>query len=301
MRFNLLLYVATLTETPDVDFGIFIQHHFMDDADIQLDYFDFSKINPENYALDIVEKNPITPQVRRDCLVEGFTLSSYLTINLSHGFNRNIHVDDVRQIFICFKTRSQESIDAFIRLTKDQVITDYQIHNQLIFFRLWVAPELTTGSNAEFNIAKINYSNFDYFCETVKSQLNQQWHSVLKEKRAISKSQLKKDDHNNQFTVNEKPEPTPAVKLTDIYSLNDFAPPSLGSGTVSETNDFESVPDSSDWLESQKIAPQNDHEIATIAPATIQLKQKKQGRFWPLMGYFLLFLVLSSMFEGLFR
>ncbi len=302
MRFNLLLYVATLVNTLDVDYGIFIQHHLMDDPNINLDYFDFSKINPETYALDIVEKNPVTPQIRRNCLVEGFTLNSYLTLDLDRDFNRNIHADDVRQIFICFKNRSTDPIDAFIRLTEDHDITDYQIHNNLIFFRLWVAPELTINNDTEFNIAKINYSNFEYFCETIKSQLNQQWHAILNEKRHLSKAKLTPDQKDSQVTINDTPpetEPQNSVKLTDIYSQYQASESPVSAIPIADVYKEKNTAEPTyDWLESQREGAQNS--LAVKSRSNLATKPKKNARFWPLMGYLLLFLVLSSFFEGLF-
>ena len=77
MKFNLLLYVPALVDNLDIEYGVFIQHHLMDDADIELNYFDFSRINSENYALDIVDKNEVTKKVRKDCLVEDRCFCSY--------------------------------------------------------------------------------------------------------------------------------------------------------------------------------------------------------------------------------
>ena len=103
MRFNLLLYVPALADDLTIEYGIFIQHHLMDDAEIKLDYFELSKINPENYALDIVDEKEVTKKLRKDCLVEGFTLNSYYSIDMAKSYNRNINKDEVRQIFVCFR------------------------------------------------------------------------------------------------------------------------------------------------------------------------------------------------------
>ena len=187
MRFNLLLYVPVLTDNLDITYGIFVQHHLMDDADIGLDYFEFNKINPENYALDIVDEKEVTKKLRTDCLVDGFALNSYYSIDLENSYNRNINKQEVRQIFICFKNNSKEDIDAFIRVNDEQDSKDYQVHNNLIFFTLWRSPDMKDASDFPLNVGKVNYSDFEYFKETVKREVNNQWHSVLDKKRQISK------------------------------------------------------------------------------------------------------------------
>lgn len=193
MRFNLLLYVPALENHIDIEYGIFIQHHLMDDANVTVDYYDFSKINPENYALDIVTENQVTKKVRKDCLIEGFTLNSHYTIDLDTHFNRNIARDEVRQVFVCFKNNTKAPIDAFICLTHNDITTNYKIKDNLIFFRLWVAPEMQSSSETALNIGKINYTDFNYFCDCVKAEVNHQWHAILKQKINQSKTALQKD------------------------------------------------------------------------------------------------------------
>lgn len=218
MRFNLLLYVPALADNLNMEYGVFIQHHLMDDADIELDYFDFSKINPENYALDIVDKKEVTKKLRKDCLVDGFTLNSYYTLDLDNSYNRNINKDEVRQIFVCFKNNSKESLDAFIRLAEDQRIEDYQVSNNLIFFRLWTSSEMDSASDIPLNIGKINYSDFEYFRGIVKQEVNNQWHSVLNKKRTSSKAALAANSKevDTQLEINEDP-PIIIPKLENIF------------------------------------------------------------------------------------
>lgn len=182
MRFNLLLYVPALADSLNIDYGIFVQHHLMDDRDIKLDYFDFSKINPENYALDIVEEKEVTKKLRKDCLVDGFTLNSYYSIDLQSDYNRSINREEVRQIFICFKNNSTDKIKAFIRLTADQKAEDYQIKDNLIIFRLCSSPEMEGISPISLELGKDNYSDFESFHEAVKQDVNQQWHQFLEAK-----------------------------------------------------------------------------------------------------------------------
>lgn len=217
MKFNLLLYVPALVDNLDIEYGVFIQHHLMDDADIELNYFDFSRINSENYALDIVDKNEVTKKVRKDCLVEGFTLNSHYSINLDKGFNRSISKDEVRQIFICFKSNSKQPIDAFVRMTHDGETHNYHIKDNLIFFKLWVAPEMENSSNIALNIGKINYSSFEYFRENIKEEVNKQWHSMLLRKRDISKEELLRANKD----IDVQPEPaldqSNPVKLENIF------------------------------------------------------------------------------------
>ena len=95
--------------------------------------FEFQRVNSENYALDIVHKNEVTKKVRKDCLVNGFTLNSHYSIDLDNGFNRSISRDEVRQIFICFKDNSKQPIDAFIRMTHEGKTNNYHIKDNLIF------------------------------------------------------------------------------------------------------------------------------------------------------------------------
>jgi len=189
----------------------------MDDADIELNYFDFSRINSENYALDIVDKNEVTKKVRKDCLVEGFTLNSHYSINLDKGFNRGISKDEVRQIFICFKSNSKQPIDAFVRMTHDGETHNYHIKDNLIFFKLWVAPEMEDSSNIALNIGKVNYSSFEYFRENIKEEVNKQWHSMLLRKRDISKEELLRANKD----IDVQPEPaldqSNPVKLENIF------------------------------------------------------------------------------------
>ena len=217
MRFNLLLYVPALVENLNIEYGIFIQHHLMDDADIELNYFDFSKINSENYALDIVDKNEVTKKVRKDCLVEGFTLNSHYSIDLDKGYNRNISKDEVRQIFICFKNTSKQPIDAFIRMTHDGETHNYHIKDDLIFFQLWVAPEMQDSSDIALNIGKVNYSDFAYFCTVIKEEINKQWHLILNAKRDISKEKLIQDKQEIAYEEESPQSPSNPVKLKNIF------------------------------------------------------------------------------------
>ena len=182
MRFNLLLYVPALADSLNIDYGVFIQHHLMDDRDIKLDYFNFSEINPENYALDIVEEKEVTKKLRKDCLEDGFTLNSYYSINLKSDYNRSINREEVRQIFVCFKNNSTEKTKAFIRLTEGQKIKDYQIKDNLIIFKLWSSPEMEGVSPLSLELGKGNYSDFELFHKAVKQKVNQQWHQFLKSK-----------------------------------------------------------------------------------------------------------------------
>lgn len=224
MRFNLLLYVPALVDNLDMEYGIFIQHHLMDDADVELNYFDFSRINSENYALDIVDRNEVTKKVRKDCLVDGYTLNSHYSIDLDKGFNRNINRDEVRQIFICFKNNSKEPIDAFIRMTHDGETNNYRIKDNLVFFQLWVAPEMAGSSDIALNIGKVNYTNFDYFCESIKKEVNNQWRLMLNKKRDISKEKLV--THNEVTHQQSEPiqEPQIQAKLERIFAQPDEVP-----------------------------------------------------------------------------
>lgn len=232
MRFNLLLYVPALVDNLDIEYGIFIQHHLMDDADVELKYFDFSRINSENYALDVVDRNEVTKKVRKDCLVEGYTLNSHYSIDLDKGFNRNISKDEVRQIFICFKNNSKEPIDAFIRMTHDGETNNYRIKDNLVFFQLWVAPEMAGSSDIVLNIGKVNYTNFDYFCESIKTEVNNQWRLMLNKKRDISKENLV--THNEVAHEQSEPtqEPQIQAKLEDIFSQQYDVPSSINSTVV---------------------------------------------------------------------
>lgn len=224
MRFNLLLYVPALVNNLDMEYGIFIQHHLMDDADVELKYFNFSRINSENYALDIVDRNEVTKKVRKDCLVEGYTLNSYYSIDLDKGFNRNISKDEVRQIFICFKNNSKEPIDAFIRMTHDGETNNYRIKDNLVFFQLWVAPEMAGSSDIALNIGKVNYTNFDYFCERVKTEVNNQWRLMLNKKRDISKEKLVTHNEVSHEQSEHIQEPQTQVKLERIFAQPDEIP-----------------------------------------------------------------------------
>lgn len=221
MRFNLLLYVPALLESLDIEYGVFIQHHLMDDADIELDYFDFNKINSENYALDIVEKNEVTKKIRKDCLVDGFTLNSHYSINLEKGFNRIIRSDEVRQIFICFKSSSKQPVDAFIRVTHDNETHNYHIKDNLIFFRLWAAPEMESISDIDLNIGKINYTSFEYFCENIKEEVNKQWHSILHKQRDISREELFKEEKDSDIATENVEDQTAPVKLENIFAQSE--------------------------------------------------------------------------------
>ncbi|MFC6382207.1 hypothetical protein [Psychrobacter glacincola] len=224
MRFNLLLYVPALVDNLDMEYGIFIQHHLMDDADVELNYFDFSRINSENYALDIVDRNEVTKKVRKDCLVDGYTLNSHYSIDLDKGFNRNISRDEVRQIFICFKNNSKEPIDAFIRMTHDGETNNYRIKDNLVFFQLWVAPEMAGSSDIALNIGKVNYTNFDYFSESIKKEVNNQWRLMLNKKRDISKEKLVTHNEVTHEQSELLQEPKIQAKLERIFAQPDEVP-----------------------------------------------------------------------------
>ena len=218
MRFNLLLYVPALADNLNIEYGVFIQHHLMDDPDVELNYFDFSKINPENYALDIVDEKEVTKKLRKDCLVDGFTLNKYYSINLENSYNRNINKDEVRQIFVCFKNNSKEHLDAFIRLAEDQSIEDYQVSNNLIFFRIWASQDMESASSIPLNVGKVNYSDFEYFCGVVKQEVNNQWHSVLNKKRDSSKAVLEANSKKANTELDTNEDSTPIIpKLNNIF------------------------------------------------------------------------------------
>ena len=276
MRFNLLLYVPALVDNLDIEYGIFIQHHLMDDADVELKYFDFSRINSENYALDIVDRNEVTKKVRKDCLVEGYTLNSHYSIDLDKGFNRNISKDEVRQIFICFKNNSKEPIDAFIRMTHDGETNNYRIKDNLVFFQLWVAPEMAGSSDIVLNIGKVNYTNFDYFCESIKTEVNNQWRLMLNKKRDISKENLV--THNEVAHEQSEPtqEPQIQAKLEDIFSQQYDVPSSINS-TVAEPQTI--------------LVPQN-----SATPAS----SKKGSDSFKIIAYILLILGVLSILGKIF-
>lgn len=275
MRFNLLLYVSTLADKPDIEYGVFIQHHLMDDANVELSYFNFSKINPENYALDVVDTHEVTKKVRKDCLVEGFTLNSYYSINLDNNYNRNISKDEVRQIFVCFKNNSKENLDAFIRLTEGERVEDYQVTNNLAFFRIWASPEMESASNIPINIGKVNYSDFEYFRGIIEQEVNNQWHSVLHKKRDSSKAALvdnKKED-GTQLEANIKiPEP----KLNNIFLEEDYTPNEVLT-TISE-----------------------EHQAVLIPQNDIIVNNKQGSEAFKVIAYVLLALGLISILGKMF-
>lgn len=280
MRFNLLLYVPALADDLTIEYGIFIQHHLMDDAEIKLDYFELSKINPENYALDIVDEKEVTKKLRKDCLVEGFTLNSYYSIDMAKSYNRNINKDEVRQIFVCFKNNSKEPIDAFIRFTEDQRIEDYQVSNNLIFFRLWASPEMEGISTIPLNVGKINYSDFEYFRGIIKQEINHQWRSFLHKKRDISKAALaenRKEPDTGLVINEESPPPAPTPKLSDIFVQEYDIPHRLATHTNKAPQEV--------------LAPQND--VAVI--------DKSQGsQTFKVIAYILLTLGVLSILGKLF-
>lgn len=256
MRFNLLLYVPALADDLTIEYGIFIQHHLMDDAEIKLDYFELSKINPENYALDIVDEKEVTKKLRKDCLVEGFTLNSYYSIDMAKSYNRNINKDEVRQIFVCFKNNSKEPIDAFIRFTEDQRIEDYQVSNNLIFFRLWASPEMEGISTIPLNVGKINYSDFEYFRGIIKQEINHQWRSFLHKKRDISKAALaenKKEPDTGLVINEESPPPAPTPKLSDIFVQEYDIPHRLATHTNTAPQNDVAVIDKSQGSQTFKV------------------------------------------------
>jgi len=222
MRFNLLLYVPVSTDNIDINYGVFIQHHLMDDANIDLDYFEFKKINPENYALDIVDEKEITKNLRINCLVDGYALNSYYSIDLDNSYNRNINKQEVRQIFICFKNNSKESIDAFIRVNEEQNSKDYQVHNNLIFFKLWAASSMEGTNDLPSNVGKINYSDFGYFRETIEKEVNYQWHSFLNKKRDLSKSILAENARVEAIKLNTTEESDRSESQTIVSANNDI-------------------------------------------------------------------------------
>lgn len=279
MRFNLLLYVPALADDLTIQYGIFIQHHLMDDADIGLDYFELSKINPENYALDIVDEKEVTKKLRKDCLVDGFTLNSYYSIDMANSYNRNINKDEVRQIFVCFKNNSKENLDAFIRFTEDQRIEDYQVSNDLIFFRLWASPEMEGISAIPLDIGKVNYSDFEYFRGIIKQEINHQWHTFLHKKRDISKAALaeNKKAPDTGLDIYEDSPPPPAPKLDNIFAQDYDIPQRLSAH-------IETAPQES-------VAPQ--HDIAVI--------EKNQGsQTFKVIAYILLTLGVLSILGKLF-
>ena len=276
MRFNLLLYVPALVENLNIEYGIFIQHHLMDDADIELNYFDFSKINSENYALDIVDKNEVTKKVRKDCLVEGFTLNSHYSIDLDKGYNRNISKDEVRQIFICFKNTSKQPIDAFIRMTHDGETHNYHIKDDLIFFQLWVAPEMQDSSDIALNIGKVNYSDFAYFCTVIKEEINKQWHLILNTKRDISKEKLINDNQEIAYEEESPQSPSNPVKLKNI-----FIQPSDASAHV--------IPTATEA-----------HSMVIPAHDTIPLSSKKGSDSFKIIAYILLIIGVISILGKIF-
>lgn len=256
MRFNLLLYVPALADDLTIEYGIFIQHHLMDDAEIKLDYFELSKINPENYALDIVDEKEVTKKLRKDCLVEGFTLNSYYSIDMAKSYNRNINKDEVRQIFVCFKNNSKEPIDAFIRFTEDQRIEDYQASNNLIFFRLWASPEMEGISTIPLNVGKINYSDFEYFRGIIKQEINHQWRSFLHKKRDISKAALaenRKEPDTGLVINEESPPPAPTPKLSDIFVQEYDIPHRLATHTNTAPQNDVAVIDKSQGSQTFKV------------------------------------------------
>lgn len=276
MKFNLLLYVPALIESLNIEYGVFIQHHLMDDADIELDYFDFNRINSENYALDIVEKNEVTKKIRKDCLVEGFTLNSHYSINLDKGFNRIIRSDEVRQIFICFKSSSKQPVDAFIRVTHDNETHNYHIKDNLIFFRLWAAPEMENSSNIDLNIGKVNYSSFEYFCENIKEEVNKQWHSILHKQRDISREELFKEEKDSDVVTETVEDQSAPVKLENIFAQPEDVPNHVSVKTASTPN---------------PITSQNN----TVAAST-----KKGTDSFKIIAYILLILGVLSMIGKIF-
>ncbi len=222
MKFNLLLYVPVSTDNVDITYGVFVQHHLMDDANIDLDYFEFKKINPENYALDIVDEKEVTKNLRVDCLVDGFALNSYYSIDLNKSYNRNISKQEVRQIFICFKNNSKEPIDAFIRVNEEQDSRDYQVYNNLIFFTLWASPDMEGTNDLPLNVGKVNYSDFEYFRETIDKEVNYQWHSFLNKKRDRSKLILVENARVEAKKLNTTEDPNISESQTIVLENNDI-------------------------------------------------------------------------------
>lgn len=251
MRFNLLLYVPTVSTDLDVEYGVFVQHHLMDDADIGLDYFEFRKINPENYALDIVDEKEVTKKLRKDCLVDGFKLNSYYSIDLNNSYNRNISKDEVRQVFICIKSNLKEPIDTFIRVNDDQNTKDYHVHNNLIFFTLWRSPDMKDASDFPLNVGKVNYSDFEYFKETVKQEVNNQWHSVLDKKRQISKPTLL-ESTKEEVLRSEVNEESITPELQTIVSVNIDDPVEVSQNMIEETPQFLVLQDNTITVEGKK-------------------------------------------------
>lgn len=278
MRFNLLLYVPALADNLNIEYGVFIQHHLMDDPDIELNYFDFSKINPENYALDIVDEKEVTKKLRKDCLVDGFTLNRYYSINLENSYNRNINKDEVRQIFVCFKNNSKENLDAFIRLAEDQNIEDYQVSNNLIFFRVWASQEMENTSSIPLNVGKVNYSDFEYFCGVIKQEVNNQWHSVLNQKINNSKAALavNNKETDSQLRASEEP-PVIIPKLNNIFvEEEDFQTEIL----TNRLEDYQEV-----------VTPQND---------VVVIHNKQGSETFKVIAYVLLALGVMSIIGKLF-
>lgn len=279
MRFNLLLYVPALTNNPDIEYGVFIQHHLMDDANVELTYFDFSKINPETYALDIVDTHEVTKKVRKDCLVEGYTLNSYYSIDLDSSFTRSINKEEVRQIFICFKDNSKAPMDAFVRLTHDNVIRDYHSRDNLIFFRLWVAPEIEEASKLSASIFPANYSDFDYFRSELEAQVNKQWHSILDKKRDLSKARLTGGESRPETPTVVTPEPAPPFINTPNEETYDppFAP-----------SDF------------RDDLPQQDQEPIVSLDNPLVVSNDEGSSAFKVIAYILLFLGILSILGKIF-
>lgn len=279
MRFNLLLYVPTVATDLDIEYGVFVQHHLMDDADIGLDYFEFKKINPENYALDIVDEKEVTKKLRKDCLVDGFTLNSYYSIDVGSSYNRNINKEEVRQVFICFKNNSKEPIDAFVRVNDEQNSKDYQVYNNLIFFTLWASPDMQGISELPLSVGKVNYSDFEYFRGTVKQEVNNQWRSVLTNKRNSSKAALAEN----------------AKEVSQLQNTEELAPPQLQTMVPTENDATVQISEPTTELRIEApqpiLIPQNDNVV---------INDKEGSDAFKVIAYILLALGVLSILGKLF-
>ena len=184
------------------------------------------------------------------------------------------------QVLSSFKNNSKEPIDAFIRFTEDQRIEDYQVSNNLIFFRLWASPEMEGISTIPLNVGKINYSDFEYFRGIIKQEINHQWRSFLHKKRDISKAALaenRKEPDTGLVINEESPPPAPTPKLSDIFVQEYDIPHRLATHTNTAPQEV--------------LAPQND--VAVI--------DKNQGsQTFKVIAYILLTLGVLSILGKLF-
>ncbi len=291
MIYNLMLYVPTLLSDVNASYGLFVQHHFMDDKDIKLSYYEFDKINPETCALDIVEHKPVTDKIRIDSLVQGFALKSYYAVDTDKGYNRSIAKRDVKQLFVCFKSENARAVDAFIRVSQE-IMTDYYASNGLIIFKLWTAPEVAEFFADQGAMGHLNYTKFAYFQEKLEEQLNNHWRTVLDKQLAATLSSLK---INSQGTTLSQP-------LDDGATLGAIDPslePSLADASPTNDNDnviAAKVPDLPDV--SAPDLPQT-RVAETVAALPLQTTDKGSSAL-KVTAYVLLSLGILSMLIRLF-